>query len=104
MFETTIDPNEAARARFEALIEQAGGHEAFAESWQQYDKLFRQFVRKEKALRQQYPDQFVAIAPGDVLVVGDTREEVRRRLDEKGIAPNEAIIDFLDVNSGPLVV
>ena len=104
MSETTTNASEEVRAAMEAMIEQAGGHEAFAESWRQYDELFRQFVRKEKSLRQQYPDQFVAIAPGDVLVVGDTREEVRRRLAEKGIAPSEAIIDFLDVNSGPLVV
>ncbi len=104
MFKANITTNEEARAYVEALIEQAGGSEAYAESWRQYAELFRQFVRKEKELRQKYPDKFVAIAPGDVLVVGDTREEVRRRLDEKGIAPNEAIIDFLDVNSGPLVV
>ena len=104
MSEITIANDEDARAWVEAMIEQAGGREAFAESWRQYDELFRQFVRKEASLRQQYPDKFVAIAPGDVLVVGDTLEEVRKGLDEKGIARGQAIIDFLDVNSGPLVV
>ena len=104
MSETTSDASEGVRADMEAMIEQAGGHEAFAKSWREYDELFRQFVRKEKSLRQQYPDQFVALAPGDVLVVGDTLDEVRQRLEEKGIARGQAIIDFLDVNSGPLVV
>lgn len=100
MSETTSNASEEVPADVEAMIEQAGGHEAFVKSWREYDELFREFVRKEKWLRQQYPDQFVALARGDVLVVGDTREEVRRRLDEKGIAPGQAIIDFLDVNSG----
>ena len=104
MSETTTNASEEVRAAMEAMIEQAGGHEAFAESWRQYDELFRQFVRKEKSLRQQYPDQFVAMAPGNILVVGDTLDEVIQGLREKGVPRRKSVIQFLDVNCGPLVV
>ena len=98
----TDDPE--LRAMVEKMVADAGGPEAFLKQEAEHDELFRQLLRQEKSLRQQYPDQFVAIAPGDVLVVGDTMEEVRQRLDEKGIARGKACTMFLDVNTGPLVV
>lgn len=104
MSETTTSASEEVRAAMEAMIEQAGGHEAFAESWRQYDNLFKQFLRTEKSLRQQYPDQFVAMAPGNILVVGDTLDEVMQGLREKGVPRGKSVIQFLDVNCGPLVV
>ena len=104
MSEITISASEEVRVAMEAMIEQAGGHKAFAESWRKDGELFRQLVREEKSLLQRYPDQFVAIASGDVLVVGDSLDEVMQGLDAKGIAHGEAVITFLDVNSGSLVV
>ncbi len=104
MSETTITTNEEAHAYGEALIEQAGGRETFNKKRAQYRELSSRMFREAESLRQQYPDKFVAMAPGDVLVVGDTLEEIIRGLDEEGVARGEAIIEFLDVNSGPLVV
>ena len=104
MSETTITTNDEARAYVEVLIEQAGGRKAFEDRRRGRRELSSRMFREAESLRQQYPDKFVAIAPGDVLVVGDTLEEVRQGLDEKGIARGQAVIDFLDVNSGPLVV
>ena len=104
MFKANITTNEEARAYVEALIEQAGGYEAYAKERAQYRELSSRMAREAESLRQKYPDQFVAIAPGDVLVVAETLDEIRQRLDEKGVARGEAVIDFLDVNSGPLVV
>ena len=104
MSETTITTKEEARAYVEAMIERAGGREAFAKKRAEDRELFTRMMHEAESLRLQYPDKFVAMAPGDVLVVGDTLDEVRRGLDEKGIARGEAIIEFLDVDSGPLVV
>lgn len=104
MCETTISASEEVRAAMEAMIEQAGGHEALAERRRQYTELFRQLMREEKSLRERYPDQFVAIAPGDVLVAGDSLDEVIRSLREKGVPPGKAVIEFLDTSSEPLVV
>lgn len=104
MSETIITTNDEARAYVEALIEQAGGRKAFEDRRRERRELSSRMFREAESLRQQYPDKFVAIAPGDVLVVGDTLEEVMQSLDEKGIARGQAVIDFLDVNSGPLVV
>ena len=104
MSETTIATNEEARAWVEAMIEQAGGREAYAKERAQYRELFRRMMREAEMLRQQYPDKFVAIAPGDVLVVGDTLEEIIRGLREKGVPRGKAIIEFLDTGSEPLVV
>ena len=99
-----ITTDEEARAYVEALIEQAGGYEAYAGSDRRHKELFRKLLREKASLRQKYPDKFVAMAPGDVLVVGDTLEEIIRSLREKGVPRGEAVIDFLDVNSGSLAV
>lgn len=104
MSETTITTNEEARAYVEALIEQAGGREAYAKKRAEDRELFRRMMREAETLRQQYPDKFVAMAPGDVLVVGDTLDEVIRGLREKGVPRGEAFIEFLDTGSEPLVV
>lgn len=104
MFKANITTNEEARAYVEALIEQAGGYEAYAQERAQHRDLFRKLLQEEASLRQKYPDKFVAIAPGDVLVVGDTLEEIIRSLRDKGVPHGKAIIDFLDVNSGSLAV
>ena len=104
MSEVTITTNEEARAYVEAMIEQSGGYEAYAKERAQYRELSSRMFREAESLRQQYPDKFVAMAPGDVLVVGDSLDEVIRGLRGKGVARGEAVIEFLDVNSGPLVV
>ena len=104
MSEITITTNEEAIAWYKAMIEQAGGREAYAKERARHRELFRRMMQEAETLRQQYPDKFAAMAPGDVLVVGDTLDEVIRGLREKGVPRGKAVIEFLDVNSGPLVV
>ena len=104
MFKANITTNEEARAYVEALIEQAGGREAYAKARAEYRELSRRMFREAETLRQQYPDKFVAMAPGDVLIVGDTLDEVIRGLRENGVPRGKAIIEFLDTGSEPLVV
>ena len=104
MFKANITTNEEARAYVEALIEQAGGREAYAKKRAQYRELSSRMAREAESLRQNYPDKFVAMAPGDVLVVGDSLDEVIRGLRENGVPRGKAIIEFLDTGSEPLVV
>ena len=104
MFKANITTNEEARAYVEALIEQAGGYEAYAKEQAEDQELFRRMMREAETLRQQYPDKFVAMAPGDVLVVGDSLDEVIRGLRENGVPSGKAIVEFLDTGSEQLVV
>lgn len=104
MSEIAITNDEEARAYVEAMIERAGGREAYARDRAQYRELFRRMMREAETLRQKYPDHFVAMAPGDVLVAADSLDEIIRCLREKGVPRGKAIIEFLDTGSEPLVV
>ena len=104
MSEVTITTNEEARAYVEAMIEQSGGYEAYAKKRAEDRELFRRMMREAETLRQQYPDKFVAMAPGDVLVVGDSLDEVIQGLRENGVPRGEAFVEFLDTGSELLVV
>lgn len=92
------------RAIVEGMLADAGGPEAFLEQEAEYRDLSSRMARESASLRELYPDKFAAIAPGGVLVIGDTPEEICRGLEEKGISRGQAIIEFLDVEWGPLVV
>lgn len=88
----------------EQIIAEYGSLKAFEEAEAKWDELVSRFFGQIESLAQQYPDKFVAMGPGDVLVVGDSAEEIIRRLDEKGVPRGAAIVQFLDVESPPLVL
>ena len=88
----------------EQLIAEYGSLKAFEEKQAERDQLVSRFFGQIETLAQQYPDKFVAMGPGGVLVVGDSAEEIIRRLDEKGVPRGAAIVQFLDVESPPLVL
>lgn len=104
MFKANITTNEEARAYVEALIEQAGGYEAFLKQEAEYKELSSRMARESEALRELYPDKFAAMAPGGVLVIGDDMDEILRGLNAKGVPRGAAVVRFLDVEWGPMVV
>ncbi len=46
---------------------------------------------------EQYPDEWMGMGPGDVLVVGDRPEEVVAQLDEAGVR-RDSVVEFLNTN------
>ncbi len=88
----------------ELIIAEYGSLKAFAEKQAERSELVARFFARIDSLAEQYPDKFVAMAPGDVLVVGDSMDEILRGLDEKGVPRGAAIVEFLDVESPPLVL
>ena len=98
----TDDPE--LRAMVEKMVADAGGPEAFLKQEAAHDELCARMARESASLRELYPDKFVAMAPGDVLVVGDDMHEILRGLDEKGVPRGASVVRFLDVEWGPMVV
>ena len=99
---TTDDPE--LRAIAEKMVADAGGPEAFVRKMEEGRELASRMARESGALRKLYPDKFAAMAPGGVLVIGDDMEEILRGLDQKGVPRGRAVVEFLDVEWGPLVV
>ena len=99
---TSDDPELCAIV--EKVLADAGGPEAFLKQEAEYRELSSRMARESKSLRELYPDKFAAMAPGGVLVIGDDMDEILRGLDEKRVPRGRAVIEFLDVEWGPLVV
>ena len=101
----TITPDDPElRAIVEKMLADAGGPEAFMEQEAEDREVSARMARESASLRELYPDKFAAMAPGGELVIGDDMEEILRGLDEKGVPRGRAVIEFLDMEWGPLVV
>lgn len=87
----------------EQIIAEYGSLKALAEKEAQWSEMVARFFGQGEELRKLYPDKFAAMAPGDVLIIADTLEELFQRIDEQGIPRKEVITDFLDVDWGPMV-
>ena len=101
----TVTPDDPeVRAMFEKMVADAGGPEAFLKQEAERRELSSRMARKSASLRELYPDQFVAMTVTDDLIVADSLDELLSDLREKGIPRSKYVIEFLDVEWGPMVV
>lgn len=70
----------------------------------QYRQLASRMRREIAALTEKYPDQWVAMTPGEELVIGATMDEVLAALDERGILHENVVIEFLEANPVTMIV
>ena len=96
VIETNPDPEAKARL-MESIVAEHGSLEAFVQSMREYRELRRRLMRETPSLKEQHPDQWVGMGPGDVLVVGDSLEEVVAQLDEAGVR-RDSVVEFLNTN------
>ena len=97
---TVIETNPAPEAKarmMESIVAEHGSLEAFVQSMREYRELRRRLIRETPSLMEQYPDKWVGMGPDDVLVAGDSLEEVLAQLDEKGVR-RDSVIEFLNTN------
>ena len=100
--ETNPDPEAKARL-IESIVAEHGSLEAFVQSMREYRELHLRLIRETPSLKEQYPDQWVGMGPGDVLVVGDSLEEVLAQLDDKGVR-RDSVIEFLNTNPMQMIL
>ncbi len=94
VIETNPDPEAKARV-IESIVTDHGSVEAFIESMRKYRELRRRLIEETPSLMEQYPDRWVGMGPSDVLVVGDSLEEVVAQLDEAGVR-SDSVVEFLN--------
>ena len=70
----------------------------------EYRKLAEWTWRETPSLKKQYPDQWVAVAPGGALFAADSMDELLAILDEKGLRNANVFIEFLDTDPRPIIV
>ncbi len=100
--ETNPDPEAKARL-IESIVAEHGSLKAFVQSMREYRELRRRLIGETPSLKEQYPDQWVGMGPGDVLVVGDSLEKVLAQLDEKGVR-RDSVIEFLNTNPTRMIL
>ena len=98
VIETNPDPEAKARM-IETIVAEHGSLDAFLQSMHEYKERHRRMIDEWTSLLERYPDQWVGMGPGDVLVVGDSLEGVLTQLDEAGVR-QDSVVEFL--NTSPM--
>ena len=70
----------------------------------EYRKLAEWVWRETPSLKKQYPDHWVALAPGGELFAAKSMDELLTVLDEKGLRDANVFIEFLNTNPRSVMV
>ena len=100
--ETNPDPEAKARL-IESIVAEHGSLGAFVQSMREYRELHLRLIRETPSLKEQHPDKWVGMGPGDVMVIGNSLEEVLAQLDEKGVR-RDSVIEFLNTNPMQMIL
>ncbi len=103
VIETNPDPEAKARI-IESIVAEHGSLEAFVQSMREYKELRRRLIRETPSLMEMHPDKWVGMGPGEVLVVGDSLEEVLALLDEAGADRGESVVEFLNTKPKRMIL
>lgn len=103
VIETNPDPEAKARL-IESIVAEHGSLEGFVQSMREYKERYRRMIREVPSLMEKYPDKWVGRGPGDVLVVGDSLEEVLVLLDEAGANRGESVVEFLNTKPKRMIL
>ena len=94
VIESNPDPEAKARL-IETIVAEHGSVEAFVQSMREYKERHRRMIDERTSLLERHPNKWVGMGPGDVLVVGDSLEEVVAQLDEAGVR-SDSVVEFLN--------
>ena len=103
VIETNPDPEAKARV-IETIVAEHGSVAAFIQSMREYKERHRRMIREVPSLLEQYPDKWVGMGPGDVLVVGDSLEGVLALLDEADANRGESVVEFLNTKPQRMIL
>ena len=73
-------------------------------SLESYENDFIKFQSKLPELRKSNPDKFIAFIDGNVSAVGESIEEIKDKLEKKGIEPSGIVIEFVSKNEIRMIV
>ena len=103
VIETNPDPEAKARV-IESIVAEHGSLEAFVQSMREYKERHRRMIDGWTSLLERYPDKWVGMGPGDVLVVGDSLAGVLTQLDEAGTNRGESVVEFLNTKPQRMIL
>jgi len=78
-----------------ALMEKVGGETAIGLALRRFNEDVDYLQSVRHTLLQKYLDQWVAIYERNLVAHGKSATELRRRLTQKAIPANEAVVDFM---------
>ena len=89
---------------YASLIEEFGSLEGFVTATRAYRELCARMRSEKSALKEQYPNKWVGMAFGDVLVVGDSLEEALELLEEQGANCGRSVVEFLNTKPTRMIL
>lgn len=69
-----------------------------------FGKSTRYFAAESKALREKYPNSWVAILDGEVQAHAKTLPGIRRKIQAKGLPREGMLVQYLDVSDRVLIL
>ena len=85
------------------IVNSQGGVDALVAKMNEFHEVV-DLMRKERArLMDEYPDQWVAMGKGGVVVVGNSIDGVLKKADAQGMKRGEVVIEFLETDP-PLLI
>lgn len=73
-------------------------------SLESYEKDFIGFQNKLQEIRKSNPNQFIAFIKGKVFTSGESVEEIKNKLEKKGIDPSVTVIEFVSKDEIRMIV
>ena len=85
-------------AAFEAMLNQMGGAAGLRARMDAFSKRVDRMRSEHPALRDKYPNKWVAMSKDGVAAVSDTLDELYTILDEKGISSDDVYHSYINTN------
>lgn len=73
-------------------------------SLESFEKDFIDFQNKLQEIRISNPNQFIAFINGSVFTSGESVEEIKSRLEKRGIDPSGTVIEFVSKDEIRMIV
>ena len=73
-------------------------------SLESYERDFISFQNKLQEIRKSNPNQFIAFINGEVFTSGESVEEIKNKLEKKGIDPSGTVIEFVSKDEIRMIV
>ena len=88
----------------EEMIEHMGGPAGIADALKAFEELDARFDAERPRFTEQYPDQWVAMTAGGLVVVADTLSGLAEQLIDKGIGPDDEVHHYMNTKPQTLVI
>ena len=87
-----------------SVIESLGGAQKMVDDMREYEEIADRMLSEWDSLMEKYPDKWVAMGKYGLLAVGDSMEEVLKKVESQGVPEKDVVVEFLDTDPPILIL